>query len=86
MICIDLFIYLKKDFFWWRRHRILREDDSLGGTTANCHMKTQASGFGGENEKFSKQGFSERIEKEKREKKENKRMKEGRVRGPVKPC
>ena len=49
-------------------------------------MKTQASGFGGENEKFSKQGFSERIEKEKREKKENKRMKEGRVRGPVKPC
>ena len=55
--------------------KIRREEDSLGGTIANCHIKTQASGFGRGKEKFSKQGFSGCIEKAKREKEEKKRRK-----------
>ena len=74
MICTDCFFEIQKDFFfWYKRHIIQREDDSLGETTANWHIKTQASGFGRKCERFLEETFNTRKKKDKRTKKKKKR-------------
>ena len=63
------FLNSKGFFFWYKRHIIQREEDSLGETTANWHIKTQASGFGRKCERFLEETFNTRKKKDKRTKK-----------------
>ena len=44
---IVFFFFNLKEFFWWMKYKIQRDENSWGGTTANCYKK-----------KYKQMGFS----------------------------